>query len=96
MHRWGSTYFSVFYFFFSFPFGFRVAEKKNSAGHLMEFGEGAFFANILKTCVFYLSFSHPYMGDFPLLLDYEPMTRFGIPGRKKVYKFTSFLNIYQP
>lgn len=56
MHRWGSSYFSVFYFF-SFPFGFRVAEKKNSAGHLLEFGEGAFFANILKTCVFYLSFS---------------------------------------
>jgi hypothetical protein len=42
----------------------------------MEFGEGALFANILKTCVFYLSFSRSYMGA-PLLLDYEPMTRFG-------------------
>jgi hypothetical protein len=60
----GSLYFSVFYFF-SFPFGFRVAEKKNSAGHLMEFGEGAFFANILKTCVLSLFLSSLYGGSPP-------------------------------
>lgn len=55
----GIFIFSVFLFLF--PFGFHVAEKKrNSAGHLMEFGEGAFFANILKTCVLYLSFSLPW------------------------------------
>ena len=45
------------FLFLLFPIRLPGGRKKNSAGHLMEFGEGAFFANILKTCVFYLSFS---------------------------------------
>jgi hypothetical protein len=66
-----------------------VVEKKNSAGHLMEFGEGASFANILKTCVIFLYFSRLYPEG--LLLDHEPMIRFGYQVEKKVYKSLIYL-----
>ena len=93
MHRWDLYIFPFFLSSLSHS-AFVWPKKKNSAGHLMEFGEGALFANILKTCVFYLSYSRSYMGA-PLLLDYEPMTRFGYQV-EKVYKSTSFLDIDQP
>jgi hypothetical protein len=84
MHRWDFFLdFSVFLLSLSHSASVWL-KKKNSAGHLMEFGEGAFFANILKTCVIFLYFSR--LCPEGLLLDHEPMIRFGYQVEKKFYK----------